>query len=625
MARLNIITSFPGIALPLSAWPALDRLGGATATSAVFEILDGPLAGGRLLLGGSGFAYDGQEMPAAGTVTSLTLQRPGDFATIGVLDGFSTAAATLRAAGDLQALLLAGADTLTGGAGGDRLVAGEGNDLLEGGEGADRLEGGGGRDTLRGGNGADVLLAGGGNDLILPGLGRDVVRAGAGDDTIRFTEEEEAGAGELLDGGAGFDTLAIAAAGHDMLMLAYAQVIGIEAIRFENTTRISLTPGQLLGIEEIALDWDPAAEGKDWVALEIWGDGHVVLDGFDLSATNGTRLLVELFGDVTLYGRNAANGLADDWVLGSGESDVMWLGEGNDSVLSGSGNDTLRGEDGDDTLDGGLDADIIFGGSGTDMLVGGAGNDTLWAEDGADTLDGGADDDDLYAADGADSLSGGAGNDGLDGGAGADTMVGGVGDDSYAVDHAGDVVVESSHSLAGRDVVVASISWTLGAGLEELVVVGDVGVAGAGNSLANRISGALGADTLGGGGGADTLTGSAGADELTGGAGADRFRFRSASESGVAPGTRDVIKDFNRAQGDRIDLSEVDALSGPSNDAFTSLAQYSMAETPAAGSLRWLQSGATTVVFGYVDSVAGADFAIEVMGMGAAQVADFIM
>ena len=94
---------------------------------------------------------------------------------------------------------------------------------------------------------------------------------------------------------------------------------------------------------------------------------------------------------------------------------------------------------------------------------------------------------------------------------------------------------------------------------------------------ADRLDGGIGHDQLNGGAGNDILIGGTGRDELTGGADADIFRFLALSDSAVG-GNRDLITDFRRAQGDRIDLSGIDAngnLAGDQAFAFIGTAAFS--------------------------------------------------
>lgn len=143
---------------------------------------------------------------------------------------------------------------------------------------------------------------------------------------------------------------------------------------------------------------------------------------------------------------------------------------------------------------------------------------------GDDILAGTGGDDFMQGLDGDDRLSGGDGADKLKGGAGDDWMDGGNGDDMYVVDSLNDVIDESGD---GIDLVQSTVSWTLGANLENLnLAPSGREIDGTGNSLdnlingnafANVISGLDGADVLNGNGGADTLYGGADNDVLDGG------------------------------------------------------------------------------------------------------------
>ena len=93
--------------------------------------------------------------------------------------------------------------------------------------------------------------------------------------------------------------------------------------------------------------------------------------------------------------------------------------------------------------------------------------------------------------------------------------------------------------------------------------VSDVINAGGGNDNVkgyggnDTLYGEDGDDQLYGGSGNDSLYGGAGADRLFGGAGADTLFFMKVAHSVM--GERDTIYDFSYSDGDRVDLSAIDA------------------------------------------------------------------
>ncbi|MFV3403297.1 hypothetical protein ACNFIC_05000 [Pseudomonas sp. NY15463] len=182
--------------------------------------------------------------------------------------------------------------------------------------------------------------------------------------------------------------------------------------------------------------------------------------------------------------------------------------DGNDTIRGSASNDTLMGFAGDDLIDGRGGADIMIGGTGNDTYVvdnvgdqihelAGEGTDTvnvaIAQKGGSYTLGANLENArlvnkvafDLVGNVDSNHLIGNAAANRLDGGLGADTMEGGAGNDTYVVDNAGDIIIDT----AGIDTVESSISYVLGASLENLVLTGSAAISGTGNDKANVLDG----------------------------------------------------------------------------------------------------------------------------------------
>ncbi|HEX8063294.1 MAG TPA: calcium-binding protein [Allosphingosinicella sp.] len=364
----------------------------------------------------------------------------------------------------------------------------EGNDDITASSTGNPISGGAGADILRGGAASDMLASAGMSRLVptadgsplIPdwdmGLEHDVLTGGGGDDVLAI------GYGDDADGGAGTDSLRLSLGG-----LAAGTTFNTSVILTGQP--LNLGGGTIQNIETLT-----HLRGTNFADILIL-------------ATQSAMLTVEA-GD------------GNDEIRSGGSSTTIYGGNGDDFLISGSGADYFDGGAGNDTADyRNATAMVIasiappdqpgYGANGDELrnienLHGSAFGDVLYGNLLANRLDGGG---------GNDTLIGFGGDDQLYGGAGADRTEGGLGNDFYTVDNAGDVVVENANE--GADTVATSISYTLGANVENLQAANIGGtdpLSLTGNALNNFIWGTQGNNVIDGAGGADFMIGYAGND-----------------------------------------------------------------------------------------------------------------
>jgi hemolysin type calcium-binding protein len=422
-------------------------------------------------------------------------------------------------------------------------------------------------------------------NLIVGDALRDVMQGGKGADTL-----DGGGADDVLSGGEGADSL-------------------------------------------LGGDGDDSLAGGDKNDTLRGGAGNDILDGTEpLNAPVEKRVAGGALAESNVVFGEAG----DDRITGGEGRDVL---DGDNDTLGAGGDDTIDGAGGDDVITGGGADDVIFGGAGDDQIHGGR-RFTDTTGTGRNAIEGGEGDDSLTGEEAADTLLGGVGDDTLKGRGGGDVLNGGDDFDiaNYVFGAPAGVIIDllagtSSGGHAQGDTLIG-IEAVIGTSFADRLT---------GDAANNRLDGEDGSDTLLGGEGRDTIRGgsvfgesAAAADRITGGkdadilngdAGGDLFVYLAVRDSGVDPSKRDLIADFSRAQGDRIDLSAIDARTGGADNAFVFSPGGVL--TGQAGQLIAASIGDRRfLVQGDVDGDGVADFAIEVftpVNISAMQAIDFVL
>src|SRR5574341_1161884 len=370
-------------------------------------------------------------------------------------------------------------------------------------------------DVLDGTPDADLISGFAGNDTLNGSAGNDTLNGGAGDDAMA--------------GGAGNDVYAVDAAG-DVVTENLGE--GIDQVN----SAVSFTLGA--NLENLLLTGAGNIDGTgNGEANRITGNaGANLIDG---GAGNDTLLggagddtyVVAAAGDVVREGVGAGTDTLNSsvsFVLGANVENLALQGAGNLNGTGNAGANTLTGNAGNNLLNGGVGDDAMAGGAGNDVYAVDAAGDVVTENlgEGIDQVNSavsftlGANLENLLLTgagniDGtgngeANRITGNAGANLIDGGAGNDTLLGGAGDDTYVVAEAGDAVGEGVG--AGTDTVNSSVSFVLGANVENLALQGAGNLNGTGNAGANTLTGNAGNNLLNGGVGDDAMAGGAGSD-----------------------------------------------------------------------------------------------------------------
>ena len=486
-----------------------------------------------------------------------------------------------------------GIDDFTGNALANNVEGLEGNDILRGDDGDDTLNGGVGADTLAGGAGNDILVVDDPGDVVSE-------KAGQGIDTVRST-------------------------------ITYALTANVENLHLEGDLQIDGT-GNVL---DNAIDGNSARNAIDGGGGDDTLDGGAAADSLTGGAGNDL-FIVDNSGDVVVEMPGGGIDTIQSFVSYKAPSGVENL------TLLGTAPINAAGNSLDNVLTGNLSNNTLNGKGGADTMIGGAGNDTYAVDDAGDVVieaaNGGIDlvqtnlstytlsdnvenltfvgnasvvgtgnamaneingstgNDSLIGQDSNDTLKGGDGNDTLNGGAGTDVLIGGMGNDRYIVQTATDSTIEAAGG--GLDTVVASLTWTLGAQIENLTLSGASVINGTGNSLDNSIIGNTAANVIDGSGGDDTIDGGLGADTITGGNGLDIFRFTTA----LGGGNIDKINDFSVVN-DTIQLD--DAVFTTLAPGTLTAAAFHIGTAAADASDRIIYNSATGALFYDADGVGG--------------------
>ncbi|MGT2504177.1 VCBS domain-containing protein [Bradyrhizobium guangxiense] len=425
-----------------------------------------------------------------------------------------------------------------------------------------------GVNAVQGSTFSDTLLGSSFNNNLTGLGGDDYIDGRGGFDTAIYNSLSTVTSGVIVDMAAGTAT-GDASIGTDTLRsiegiqgTGYADTYDASGYGVNGALNVSTSNGNFNQFEGL---------GGDDV---ITGNGATrVLYG---NATGGVSITIGLNGAGTATG-DASTG-TDSFTGGVNAAIGSNFADSYDASAYNNGYNSFQGNGGNDTITGNGATQVQYSNATSGVVItigaGGAGSASGDGSVGTDTFTGvnsalGGNFADSYDA------SGFSGFNSFQGNAGNDTITGNGATQIQYNNATGGVNVNLAAGTASGDGSVGTDTIT--GGVNNVL----------GSNFGDTITGSAGADFLNGNGGNDTINGGGGNDNLNGGFGADTFVYADG-------GGADFVSDFNRGQGDRINVTGVTGI-------------FSLADIQAHAT----QQGANTVIdFGGGNTITLANIAV---------------
>ena len=391
---------------------------------------------------------------------------------------------------------------------------------------------------INGTNADDYIISGKGNDNISSGAGNDIIDAGATELETGDIKTADLGAGnDLYVGGQANDNVQSTSGNNTV-------ILGAGSDTYTGGSGVDIVDGGSGNLIKIRQDLNN---------LGFIGSGDITLP-MQKDGTNDTNTIhLEAGNDVYTGGVGidiVYSGQGNDTINTGGNDDIVYTDDSTDSndvnkVFLGSGNDKFYGGDGIDIVDGGSKNPDIEGiydpanmvddednentvhlGGGDDKYTGGIGKDIVYSGTGNDNISTGEGSDHVYTNDTNNenekkNIHLGGGDDKFTGGVANDHVTSGSGNDTNN-NHKDIDLGEGNNTYVGGD---AQDNVTAGSGDDNISTGGgnDIIDTGDGNNTAN------------GGAGDDRMTGGSGNDTLDGGTGKDIFNGKGGNNT-INPG-----------------------------------------------------------------------------------------